>query len=281
MPTSKNYETADNEADAEELELFEELEKTAAVSPEQVESELQAWKTWKQTKDPQAFEFLVNSYQNVFGDVYKKAGGAGSTLPKSAIQSFQLREFVKSLESYKPTMGTKLNTHVNWGQKRTTRYIREHKNVARITDDRQLKIGTFKSRDAWLTQQLGRPPSTFELADDLAESPDDVVKMRRDIEHFRKTNRKELSTGADFATIAVHGSNAFTNLLERLHPELTAEQQVVMEHRYGMFGRPAVPSLNDLGKSVGMTSGRVRTVHRQIKKRVDDLLAADTSWRMT
>lgn len=280
MPTSQNYKAVDTE-DEEELALFYELEKSAAVSPEQMESELSAWRTWKKSKDPQSFEYLVNSYQGVFNDVYKKSGGPGSTLPKSAIASMQLREFVRSLDSYNPSMGTQLKTHVNWGLKRTSRYIRDHMNVARITDERGRKIGTYRSREAWLTQQLGRPPTTNELADDVAESPEDVAKTRKLIEMYKKEKRKELSAGTDFETISAHRSDEFTNILERLHPELTAEQQLVMEHRYGMFGRPAVQSLSDLGKMSGMTQGRVRTVHRQIRKRVEDLLAADTSWRNT
>jgi RNA polymerase primary sigma factor len=246
-----------------------------------VQAELEAWRTWKKTKDPVAFEYLVNSYQGLFNDMYNQKGGRSSTLPKSAIMSRQLREFIPALETYDPNRGAQLKTHVTWKLRRIGRYIRDHKNVARVPDNRATQIGTYRSREAWLNQQLGRAPTTNELADDLAESPDDVAKLRREIDSYHKEKRKELSESPDLAAIAVNRPDAFQGLLERIHPELDAEQQAVLEHRYGMFGLPPVQSLAELGKKLNMTSGRIRTVHRKIKKRVDDLVAQDTSWRLT
>jgi len=279
MDTSPNYRAEDSEVSLEELELLEKL--ALPVSPEQMQAELKAWETWKKTKDPVAFEYLVNSYQPLFNGVYNEKGGRGSTLPKSALMSFQLRQFIPALESYDPKRGTQLKTHVYWHLKRLGRYIRDHANIARVPDNRAMNIGTYRSREAWLTQQLGRAPTTAEVADDLAESPEDVTRIRREVEAYHKEKRKELTAGPDFATIAVRQSDMFRDLLERLHPELDAEQQTVLEHRYGMFGHEPVQSLTDLGKKLSMTSGRVRTVHRKIKKRLDDLIASDTSWRLS
>jgi len=268
MLTSQSY----RDSAASEAEKL-----AAAATPEEREAEIRAWRDWKKTKNPESFAFLVDKYQRVFNDDYTKRN-RGAQIPRSTIGSEQVRLFIGALESYDPARA-QLSTHVINNLQHSTRYTRRYQNIARLPDDKSLKVDKILNRSKFLEQFLGRVPTTRELADDMAESPAKVKALQRQIESIQKTQHKELAMGADFMSVPVHQTDPIMDKLWQMHHELTPEQQGVLEHRFGLFGKPKLDTLPEIADALNMTPARARTVHRQIKEKLDNMLAQDPSWR--
>jgi DNA-directed RNA polymerase specialized sigma subunit len=252
-------------------------EKLAADTPAEREAELTAWRQWKKTRDPASFSFLVDRYQRVFTQDYTMRH-RGAQIPKSAIKSNQIRLFIDALDNYDPSK-SQLITHVVTNLQHSTRYTRRYQNIARLPDDKALKVDKIQNRAKYLEQFLGRAPTTQEIADDMATSPAQVDALRRQIESIQKTQRRELSMGSEFMSMQVHESDPVMDKIWHLHHQFNPEQQGVLEHRFGLFGKPRLKTLPEIASALSMTPARARTVHRQVKEKLDELLAQDLSWR--
>lgn len=261
--------------DDEELDEVE-FEKVAA-SVEEREAEISNWRDWKATKNPQAFENLVDTYRKVFAQNYKQKL-SNRSLPAAAINSEQLRLFIGALDSYDPAKA-QLNTHVFNHIQKASRYVRKFQNIAR-QPERTIGIGKLQAREKYLEQFLGRPPSVEELADDLSEDPSDIAAMKREVNLYNKEKRKELTFGSEFSEATALKTDPVLNKLYQVHAELNPEQRTVLEHKFGLFGKPQINSVSEIGNVLSMTPARVRTVNRQVKTKIDDVLGRDTSWRL-
>lgn len=250
--------------------------KTAASQDER-DLEVSQWRDWKATKSPQAFENLVDSYRKVFAQNYKQRL-SNRSLPAAAINSEQLRLFIGALDSYDPSKA-QLNTHVFNHIQKASRYVRKFQNIAR-QPERTIGIGKLQAREKYLEQFLGRAPSVEELADDLSEDPSDVAAMKREVSLYQKEKRKELTFGSEFSEATALKTDPILNKLYQVHAELNPEQRNVLEHKFGLFGKPQINSVSEIGNVLSMTPARVRTVNRQVKTKIDDVLGRDTSWRL-
>lgn len=248
---------------AEEWEA--ETEKIAAsmgISPTEFRAqELGSIQRWQHDKNPSDFEFLYNNHRNMIdkaGNRYMRS----TQLPKAAVRSDMLRQYIKALETYDPTKGAALSTHVTTHMQHTGRYLQKYQNVGKISSTRTQHIGEFERVLAQMRDSLGREPSTHELSDELSLPPKDIETLRREI-------RKDIMAEGLGGQQVVEQSRA----LDRMYftyGSLNPEQQAVMEYTEGMFGRPALG--NDaaaIGKELGISPQKVRAIKKQIWRKVE------------
>ena len=236
-----------------------------AISPraQQRQQEMEAWQRWRQDRNPQDFKYLLDSYQPFFNTMGRRFIQT-SSLPTSTVKAEMVQNFHRALETYDPSYGTQLSSHVGAHLKHVGRYLRKYQNIGKIPDPRAQKIGFMQAREQVLTENLGRQPSTFELADDMGLSPKDVELLRTEV---RKDILIDESTGgvAEFADV----SSKALEQMQFLHTELNPEQQNVLEYTYGLYGRPAIPNNNQLGQTIGLSPQKIRAIKRQIARRYE------------
>lgn len=243
----------------------QQLQQPGMVDPKslQRQQEMEAWERWRQDQNPQDFKFLLDSYQPFFNTMGRRYMQT-SSLPPSTVKAEMIQNFHRALQTYNPTFNIQLSSHVGNHLKRTGRYLRTYQNIGKIPDPRAQQIGTFQTREQVLFESLGRPPSTAELADDLGISPKDIELLRQEI-------RKDIlideptSGVADFADI----SSQALQQMQFLHAELNPEQQNILEHTYGLYGRQPITNNNELGETLGLSPQKVRAIKRQIAKRYE------------
>lgn len=230
---------------------------------QQRQQEFEAWDRWRQDRNPQDFKFLLDSYQPFFNTMGRRYMQT-TNLPVATVKADMVQNFHRALETYDPSFGTQLSTHVGTHLKHTGRYLRKYQNIGKIPDPRAQKIGVLQTREQVLQEVLGRPPSTIELADDLKLSPKDVELLRQEI---RKDILIDEPTGgaAQFADVSPKALEE----MRFLHIELNPEQQNVLEHTYGLYGRQPVANNNELGRVLGLSPQKVRSIKRQIAKRYE------------
>lgn len=240
------------------------MEKDAAVvGKAQRQQEMEAWQRWRNDRNPQDFKYLLDSFRPFMysmGQRYLQT----SRLPKSTVEADMVQHFHRAMETYDPNKGAQLHTHVANHLQHTGRYLRTYTNIGKIPEPRARQIGMFQSREALLTENLGRPPTTIELSDDLSIAT-------KDIELLRKELRRDIliePTMSGLSDIAEQSPRAMEQLMF-LHQELSPDQQNVLERTYGMYGHPSMDNNEELGRILGMSSQKVRAIKRQIARKYE------------
>jgi DNA-directed RNA polymerase specialized sigma subunit len=236
--------------------------------------ELEVWGRWKQNPNPQDFEWLYNSHKPVIyraGERYLNS----TTLPKAAVRSDMLRQYVNALSSYDPSKGAAIPTHIFKHMQHTGRYITKYQNIGRIPEERAQIIGLYENRRAHLREHFGREPSNAELADDMNASMAEVADLNRStkkitprtIETLRREVRRDLLAESPGAETHSEASKLLDHLIF-LHGSLSPEQQVVLEHTFDGFGKPVIENPVELGPVVGMSPQKIRALRKQIATQV-------------
>jgi DNA-directed RNA polymerase specialized sigma subunit len=268
----------ENEIDVD-AELEEWLDKQAAdagISRDDLRQlEMEAWERWKTDPNPQDFSWLYNSHQPLIqsaGNRYLRT----AQLPRAAIKSRMLRNYVKALETYDPNRGAQLSTHVTNGLGyRMQRYIVRHANIGRIPDDRAWIIPLVQNREATLKDLLGRRPSDTELSDDILISMQDLSALRRKqitpkrIGTTRKELRQDLVAEEAGGEAEIGGRSFVEQQAVFLHGSLNPEQQLVLEHTFEGFGKPLIPDAKDLAGELEMSPQKVRAIKKQLERKLE------------
>jgi len=236
------------------------MEKKSA-SQDQRKQELDAWGRWRKDQNGEDFKYLLDSFRPLMfaqGRRYLQT----AQLPRSAVEADMVQHFHRALETYDPTKGAQMNTHIWNHLQHTGRFLRTYQNIGKIPEPRARQIGRFQARSAVMEENLGREPTTIELADDLKIPMKEIELLRRELR--RDILVDEATSGLSMT------SDSTPKALEQiqfLHMELNPEQQLILEHTYGMYGRQAMDNNEDIARIVGMTPQKVRAIKRQIAKR--------------
>lgn len=262
-----------------ERELEEWLTKQAAadgISRDDLrQNEMEAWQRWREAPNVDDFSYLLNSHAPLINSVTNRYV-ASSNLPRAAVKGQVMRRYVNAVETFDPTRGAQLSTHVtnNLGQ-RMGRYIQRYANIGRIPDDRSWLIGTLKQREAELTEMHGRPPSDAELADDVLISMPDLSALRQKTVTPKMvgTLRRELRSDFLAESAGHEGSLPGNSLVEQqaafLHGSLNPEQQLILEHTFSGFGKPVIEDPMRLAQTLNMSPQKVRGLKKQIEKKLE------------
>jgi DNA-directed RNA polymerase sigma subunit (sigma70/sigma32) len=272
----KEQDGLDLDIDAELEEWLDKQAADAGISREELrQMEVEAWERWKSNPNPQDFGWLYNSHQPLIqsaGDRYLRT----AQLPKAAVKSRLLRNYVDALETYDPTRGAQLHSHVtNRLGYRMNRFIQRYANVGRIPEERSWMIPLIQNREATLQDTLGRKPSDAELADDILLSTDDLSALRkqqltpRSVGTVRKELRRDLVAEEAGGEAQLGGRSFVEQQAVFLHGSLNPEQQLVLEHTYEGFGKPLFPDVNDLSKETGLSPQKVRAIKKQLERKLE------------
>lgn len=262
--------------DVEEA-LNEWLEKEAAaagVDPNDMYAEeVEMIQRWQADPNKEDFKQLYNRHQPLIYSAGRRYMQS-ATIPKEAVKSSMLRNYVHALETYNPDRGAGFSTHLYRGMGRTGRYLQRYSNVGRIPEDRAWLIDTLQSRERALEDMLGRPPSDTELSDDVLLAAQDVadLKTRKITPKIVATLRKELLK--DYLAEAPGGEathSADSDLRRQivfLHGSLNPSQQLVLEHTFEGFGKKPISDPIELAKAINMSPQKIRAMRKQIQKKV-------------
>jgi DNA-directed RNA polymerase specialized sigma subunit len=222
--------------------------------------ELELWRAWKdggmQANDLRpllrSFRPMIRSKVNV----YK---GKVKLIPDSAIESeFQLR-FVDALRSYNPDKGS-LGTYVYRYLDKAKRFIVENQNVGRIPENRIYKIKKFTNARDELVEELGRPPTTKELASRLSWSLAESDRMESEL-------RNDLVSQGFEEDPYIFSPSKSEEVLRLFKYELTGSERAVYEHLTGL-GRKQITSTGEIGKALKMPDYRVSRLKTAIQKKL-------------
>lgn len=224
---------------------------------ESKEKDLALWKAWRRSGSSSDLQALL---QQMDGLLQKEVNRWQGAIAREVLELEAARLAKKAFESYNPKAGTALSTHLINHLQKLSREVYTHQNLARIPEYQTLKINTFQRSHSTLEDQLGRPPTTAELAEHLAWSPAAVETMRKQL---RKEEVESVGSGA----LPAFGRTQSDVMVDLVYHDLSPQQKAIFEHTTGYGGAPVL-SGQDLMKKLNITQGQLSYEKKKIISRV-------------
>ena len=209
---------------------------------------------WKQTGSKRALGNLLESLSPVIRSEVNRASGS---LPPAALQAEAKKWTVKAIESYDPSKGTTLSTHVMNYLPKVRRMNYKFQNAVRLPENMQLKFHEYNHGLTQLTDQLNREPSDDELAKHIGWSKAHTIKFKN-------------SLYSDLIESGTERPNEYTSfnenaiLMGHLMDQLSSEEKFILEHSKGM-------SATDLAKKLNVNINRLNYLNGNLVKKIKGL----------
>ena len=213
--------------------------------------------TWKQSGDKTHLHTLLKAYNPIIQQHVSKWRASG--IPDSVLEANAKRITVKAFETYDPSRGTQLNTHVINHLQKLNRLGYKYQNVAKIPEHRVIKMGTYQRTKNLLGEKFGREPNAGEMRDELHWSLKEIGRME-------KEHRKDLLASQDTLQDMPSMDDSEDAELDKIHlmyHDLSGTERSVLEHSVGLFGKPKL-SGNDIALKLNMTPTQVSRVRKTL-----------------
>lgn len=191
----------------------------------------------------------------------------GSPIPQSAHWAYATQSFLDAIRTYDPKQAPfhihAYTTILNKGKRLNLKY----QNIGYIPEARATKYQLFNNTIAMLKEDLGREPSTLEIADEIKWSPKMVETMRKEIRQDRLLDEGQSETFSLAKTDKA--KQAFQDIQYGLIPA----HQLVLEHAVGLNGHAALakpnggPDLLAISKQTKLSIPKIRSALKTITRK--------------
>lgn len=238
------------------------------MADERKKNEMDLYREWQQTGSKEAFQGLYNSMKPLLFDAARKAS-YGSPIPQSAHQIWAAQNMLDALRTYKPDAGAALQTHVYTAVNQKAKRLNYlYQNIGKMPEPRAARIGLFQNEFENMKSELGRAPSSAELADRLNWS-------LKTVELTQKEVHKNLSISEGVESEPFYESSIDRAVLDDIYFDLSGDQQNVYDYMFGLHGKPKLVKANgkidfdEIGRRSGYSSSKARALYNQIRQRAE------------
>ncbi|MFO7741322.1 MAG: sigma-70 family RNA polymerase sigma factor [Anaerolineae bacterium] len=224
-----------------------------------------------------AREHLVRANSRLVVSVAKKYMGRGVPFI-DLIQEGNIG-LIRAAKKFDYTMGNKFSTYATWWiRQAVTRAIADQSRTIRIPVHMGDQINKLLRTTHRLTQELGREPSSEEMAHALDLAPEKVENMlqvaRRPLSLELPIDEDGDSELGDFiendeaaAPSEVVSSSILRDLLQDVLDDLPPREVRILQMRYGLIDGETY-TLEEVGQKLGVTRERIRQIEVQALSRL-------------
>jgi len=214
------------------------------------------WDKWKKDPSKENLGVLLKDLEPI---IYRQTSRWSGVLSPEYMNVEGKVLAVQAINDYDPNRGTALSTHVSNRLQKLSRPVYMYQNVYRLSEPNTLKINSYKTAMVELEDDLGRPPTSGELAARLGWS----ISF---LQSFRKELRGELI--ASEPRPIVDSGDKDAGLVHYVYSELNPSQQTIFDHMTGFGGAPQL-SPSEIQKKLSLTPGQFAHQKRQIIKKFE------------
>lgn len=219
-----------------------------AANETRAERDVALWRAWKKSRSDAAASALLAQVSPL---ISREASKWDQTMARPLLETEGKRLAMQAFHGYDPGKGAALGTHVVNQLQRMSRLVYANQNVARLPENKMLWFHAYHKATARLGDELGRPPTTDEVADELGWSIPRVEEFRRSI-----GRRELLESGGhdDSGASGLHNDERQDHTLDFVHHGLPPAQKAIFEHLTGYAGSEIL-SNQEIQKKLGLTQG--------------------------
>jgi DNA-directed RNA polymerase specialized sigma subunit len=195
--------------------------------------DMEVFNTWKQTGSKEALGLLMKQLQPM---VYSQVERVSGTLPKAALSAEAKKWTINAIQSYDPTRGTALASHVMNYLPKIRRLNYKYQNSARLPENLQLQYTTFQTAVSQLQETLGRDPTDEETAKELGWGKPLVTR-------FKASLYDDLVESASprMAEVSQFNDNKF--LLDHIMANLNPQEKFILGEANDLSAKEAAAKL--------------------------------------
>ena len=227
--------------------------------------------TWNRMKSPQANDMMLKALSPIIDNAVKTFGGSQDHNP--IIRSRAKKIVIDSLPNYDPKQ-TKLKTFVFNQLQGLKRFSLQQGQIISIPEKVQLDFVNLKKTEDSLREELGRDPSTTELADAAMLSPkriEYVRKLRMPSSEGTVSAVNASSDFSDFSDPAVANPSSKKDLgawHSFVYEGLSDINKLIMEHSFGLNGKKLL-SNEQIARSLRMSPSAISIRKTKIQQELD------------
>ena len=223
-------------------------------SPAQLrrDRDFELYTQWKETGSKTALGQLINQLSPI---IYSEVQRQSGTLPPSALSAEAKNWAIRAIQTYDPSKGAALATHVMGYLPKVRRMNYKFQNAARLPENMQLKYKLWDRAVQNLADKLNRDPTDDEIAAELGWTKGQTVK-------YRNSLYEDLVESATTKPVEVVRFNENRILLDHIISGLTPEEKMIWDNSRSM-------SSDELARKLGVNINRLNYLKSKLKTKVE------------
>jgi DNA-directed RNA polymerase specialized sigma subunit len=213
--------------------------------------DLDLYHAWKSTGDKRALSNLIKQLHPI---IYSEVRRVSGTLPESALSAEAKYWAIRALETYDPSKGVAVSTHVMNYLPKVRRLNYKYQNTARLPENLHLQYTEFQNAVSHLENTLNREPSDDEIAKHMGWSKPLVVK-------FKGSLYEDLVESANQKPIETSQFNTNKFLLDHIMDKLDDQEKMLLENKGSM-------SASELAAKLGVNVSRLNYLSAKLRDKI-------------
>lgn len=215
------------------------------------QKDMDAYLHWKATGDKASLGLLIKQLHPV---VYSQVERVSGTLPRSALSAEAKKWTYNAIQTYDPSRGASLSTHVLNYLPKIRRLNYKYQNSARLPENLQLQYSNFQNSVSHLQEELGREPNDEEIAKHIGWSKPLVTR-------FRGSLYEDLVESASQRPVEVSQFNQNKFLLDHILGNLDKDEKFLLLEAPDM-------SAQDAAAHLGVNISRYNYIKAKLKDKI-------------